>query len=143
MKVVIFKCYKKKSEVYYNYGDDYDEVWHNLNAIEEVKEVSNEEFEILRKAVDYFNSNSSKKNYELKIALLVEDDEYNSLLSDFKEYEKKEREKAEKIRRDNEVKALLAKAQAEARKHERVVKKVAKELNLSEDEVREMLAKKK
>lgn len=143
MKVVIFKCYKKKSEVYYNYGDDYDEVWHNLNAIEEVKDVSGEELEVLRKAVEYFNSNSSKKNYELKLAMLVEDDELDSLLADFKEYEKKEREKAEKTRRDNEAKALLAKAQAEARKHERSVKKIAKELNLSEDEVREMLAKRK
>lgn len=143
MKVVIFKCYKKKVDVYFNYGDDYAEVWHNLNAIEEVKEVSVEEFETLRKAVDYFNSNSSKKNYELKLAMLVEDDELNSLVADFKEYEKKEREKAEKIRRDNEAKVLLAKAQAEARKHERSVKKIAKELNMSEDEVREMLAKRK
>lgn len=142
MKVVIFKCYKKKVEVYSNYGDDYDEVWHNLNAIEEVREMSYEEFEVLKRAVEHFNS-KSKRNYDVNLAVLVEDDELNSLLTDFKEYEKKEIEKAEKLRRDNEAKVLLAKANAEARKHERAVKKIAKELSLSEDEVREMLAKRK
>ena len=39
MKVVIYKSYAKSSTVYYNYGDDYEEVWHNFNAIENVLEV--------------------------------------------------------------------------------------------------------
>lgn len=140
MKVVIYKSYSKSSTVYYNYGDDYEEVWHNFNAIENVKEVTEEEFEVLKRAVNHFNSKGGRK-YTLGLLVVMEDEEVNSLLSDFKEYEKKEIAKAEKLNRERMEKELAAKAKSEAKKHERVVKKFAKELNLSEDEVRIMLAK--
>lgn len=140
MKVVIYKSYSKSSTVYYNYGDDYEEVWHNFNAIENVREMTEEEFEVLKRAVNHFNSKTGLK-YTLGLFVIVEDEEVNSLLSDYKEYEKKERVKAEKINREKMEKELAVKAKSEAKKHERVVKKFAKELSLSEDEVRIMLAK--
>lgn len=140
MKVVIYKSYSKNSTVYSNYGDDYEEVWHNFNAMEDVKEMSQEEFEVLSKAVAYFNSKRNQQ-YTLGLFVVVEDEELSSLISDYKAYEKKEIARAEKIERERKAKELADKAKSEARKHERVVKKFAKELNLSEDEVRIMLAK--
>lgn len=140
MKVVIYKSYAKSSTVYYNYGDDYEEVWHNFNAIENVLEVSDEEFEVLKRAVNHFNSKGNRK-YTLGFIEIMEDEEVNSLISNFKEYEKKEIEKAEKLNRERVAKELADKAKADAKKHERTVKKFAKELNLSEDEVRIILAK--
>lgn len=142
MKVVIFKSYSKKEMVHYNYGDDYAETWHNFNAIEEVKEVTLEEFEILKRAVTYFNSKGNRK-YTLEIVEIMDDEEVNSLLSDFKEYEKKEIAKEDKLNRERLEKEKLAKEKFEAKKNERAVKKFAKELSLSEEEVRIMLSKAK
>lgn len=141
MKVVIYKSYEKKSTVYYNYGDDYDEVWHNLNTIEEVKEITTEDFEVLTRAINHFNSKANRA-YTIGMLEIIEDDEVDSLLSNFKEYEKKELEKAKKMNLEKLEKAKLAKENAEAKKIERLVKKFAKELNLSEEEVRIMLEKK-
>jgi hypothetical protein len=140
MKVVIFKSYVKKSTVYFNYGDDYDEVWHNFNAIESVKEVTNEEFLVLKNAINYFNTKGNKE-YTLGVLVVMEDEELDSLLSDYKAYEKKEIAKAEKLAREKKEKELADKAKSEARKFDRTVKKLAKELNLSEDEVRARLKK--
>lgn len=142
MKVVIFKSYSKKEMVYYNYGDDCEEVWHNFNAIEDVKEVTLEEFEILKRAANYFNSKGNRK-YTLEIVQIMDDEEVKSLLSDFKEYEKKEIAKEEKLNRERLEKEKLAKEKSEAKKNERAVKKFAKELSLSEEEVRIMLSKAK
>ena len=141
MKVVILKSYLKNSTVSYNYGDDYTEVWHKFNALEEVKEVTPEDYEVLKRAVNHFNSKRSR-DYTLELMEIMEDEEVDSLLSNFKEYEKKEIAKAEKLERERKEKALALKAKSEAKKHDRVVKKFAKELNLSEDEVRVMLANK-
>lgn len=142
MKVVIFKNYSKSYTVAYNYGDDYEDVWHNFNAIEGVKEVTEDEFEILKRAINYFNTKGNK-NYTIGYFVVIEDEEVESLLKDYKVYEKKESEKAEKLRREKLEKELAVKAKSEEKKHERLVKKFAKELNLSEDEVRIMLANKK
>lgn len=84
MKVVIYKSYEKKSTVYYNYGDDYDEVWHNLNTIEEVKEITTEDFEVLTRAINHFNSKANRA-YTIGMLEIIEDDEVDSLLSNFKE----------------------------------------------------------
>lgn len=140
MKVVIFKSYVKKSTVYFNYGDDCDEVWHNFNAIENVRDVTDEEFVVLKNAINYFNSKGNK-DYTLGVLTVVEDEELDSLLTDFKAYEKKEIAKAEKLARDRKEKELADKAKSDARKFERTVKKLAKELSLSEDEVRARLNK--
>jgi len=140
MKVVIYKSYLKKSTVYFNYGDDCDETWHNFNALEKVKEVTNEEFTVLKNAINYFNSKGNK-DYTLGLIVVMEDEELDSLLTDFKSYEKKEIAKAEKLARERKEKELAAKANSEAKKFERTVKKLAKELNLSEDEVRARLMK--
>ena len=140
MKVVIFKSYVKKSTVYYNYGDDCDEVWHNFNALEGVKEVTNEEFVELKKAINYFNAKGNR-DYTLGVFVVMEDEELDSLMTDFKAYEKREIAKAEKLARERKEKELESKAKSEAKKFERTVKKLAKELNLSEDEVRARLTK--
>jgi protein subunit release factor A len=140
MKVVIFKSYVKKSTVYFNYGDDYDEVWHNLNSVESVREVSNDEFVVLKNAINYFNSKGNRE-YTLGLLVVMEDEELDSLLSDYKAYEKKEIAKAEKLAHERKKKELADKANSEAKKFERTVKKLAKELNLSEDEVRARLKK--
>jgi protein subunit release factor A len=140
MKVVIFKSYLKKSTVYFNYGDDCDETWHNFNAVENVREVTNEEFVELKNAINYFNSKGNRE-YTLGLLVVIEDEELDSLLTDFKAYEKKEIAKAEKLARERKEKELAAKAKAEAKKFERTVKKLAKELSLSEDEVRARLMK--
>lgn len=140
MKVVIYKSYSKSATLYSNYGDDYEEVWHNFNTMKDIKEMSQDEFSVLTKAVEYFNS---KRNHDYTLGLFVvaEDEELTSLISDYKEYEKKEMVKAEKLDRERKAKELANKVKLEARKHERAVKKFAKELNLSEDEVRVILAK--
>ncbi len=105
-------------------------------------EISDEEFELLTRAINHFNSKGNRK-YTLGFIEIMEDEEINSLISNFKEYEKKEIEKTEKLNRERMEKELAAKAKSDAKKHERTVKKFAKELNLSEDdEVRLMLAKK-
>lgn len=139
MKVVIYKSYVRKETVYFNYGDDSKDVWHNFNAVENVREVTLEELVTLRNAINHFNSKANRK-YSLGFIEIVEDEEVNSLLADFGEYEKKEIAEAEKLARDKKEKELALKAKSEAKKHERTVKKFAKELNLSEDEVRIMLA---
>jgi hypothetical protein len=139
MKVVIYKSYGKKETVYFNYGDDSTDVWHNFNAVENVREVTLEELVTLRNAINHFNSKANRK-YSLGFIEIVEDEEVNSLLADFGEYEKKEIAEAEKLARDKKEKELALKAKSESKKHERTVKKFAKELNISEDEVRIMLA---
>lgn len=142
MKVVIFKNYSKSTSVICNYGDDYEDVWHNFNAIESVKEITEEDFEVLKRAINYFNSKGNR-NYTIGYFVVIKDEEVECLLNDYKLFEKKESEKAEKLRRAKMEKELAVKAKSEEKKHERLVKKFAKELNLSEDEVRIMLANKK
>lgn len=142
MKVVIFKNYSKSYTVSYNYGDDYDDVWHNFNAVESVKEMTEADFEVLKRAINHFNAKANR-NYNLGYLVVMEDEEVNCVINDYKVYEKKEAEKAEKLRREKMEKELASKAKSEAKKNERLVKKFAKELNLSEEEVRVMLAKKK
>ena len=142
MKVVIYKSYSRNSTLYSNYGDDYEEVWHDFNAMKDIKEMSEEEFKVVTKAVEYFNSKRNR-NYTLGLFVVMEDEDLSSLITDYKEYEKKEVAKAEKLERERKAKELANKAKTEARKHERAVKKLAKELNLSEDEVRVILAKRK
>lgn len=142
MKVVIYKSYSKSTTVYSNYGDDSDEVWHNFKAIENVKEVTADEFEVLKKAVNHFNAKGGR-NYTLGLLEILEDEEVDCLLSNFKEYETKEIVKAEKLHRERLENAKLAKEKAEANKNEKALKKFSKELNLSVEEVRVMLANKK
>lgn len=139
MKVLVIKCYFNKHDVFSNYGDDYVEVWHNLNAIEDVKEVTDEEFEVLQRAVTFFNN--KKKNtssYSLKVVSVPEEEEVKCLVSDLLAFEQRERARIEKENAENALKAMNAKKNSEARKKANAVKKLAKELNLSESDI-EML----
>jgi hypothetical protein len=143
MKVAILKRYVLRETVYFNYGDDYEDVIHNLSAIEKVKEMSEEEFLTLKKAVSYFNNSDAKRDYVLFLAVVAEDEEYDLLMSDFKAYEKKAEEKMAKARLKVEAESLARKAKLEASKKERLIKKLMKELNVSREAVNKMLEDKK
>lgn len=140
MQVVVLKSYEKRSETIYNYGDDYEVTYHNFNALEKVMELSDEEYHELLRAIAYFNS-KKKVEYRLSAVVVMDDDEVNNLLSDFRTYEKNERAKAEKLEAARLAKAEADRIKREAAKVERNLKKLAKELNLSVEEVRAKLAK--
>lgn len=141
MKVVLYKSYSKNNDVL---DHSTGEVFHNFNDFENVVDISEEDYNVLIRAVDHFNSTSNKK-YVLGIIDVTEkedNEELNSLLNDFKNYEKVEAEKYEKMKKEAEDKKLAAKAKSDAKKHERNLKKLAKELNLSVEDVQAMLANK-
>lgn len=142
MKIVLFKEYSSKSAEMYNY-DDYTNVWHNFNAFEDVREVTEEELIVLKSALKYFNSNSCKNKYVLKILEIVEDKEFNEIISNFRDYEKKEALRRDKLIADNLEADLVRKAKLEATKRKKLVKKLAKDFKLSEEEVIVMLDKAK
>lgn len=139
MQVVVLKSYEKRFDVSYNYGDDYEAVYHNFNALEKVMELSNDEYNELLRAISYFNS---KKNspYVLKAVVVMEDNEVNDLLSDFRVYEKKEVDKAAKAEEARKLKMEEDRLKREKAKADRALKKLAKELNLSVEDVRNKLA---
>jgi hypothetical protein len=137
MQVVVLKSYEKRSETTYNYGDDYEVTWHNFKAFESVMELSNEEYSELLRAIALFNS-KKKRDYTLQAVVVMEDNEVDLLLSDFRSYEKAELDKAEIARKAKVEEDRLKREQAKA---ERALKKLAKELNLSVEEVRAKLAK--
>lgn len=138
MKVLVIKCYLSKYDVLSNYGDDYVEIWHNLNVIEDVKDVTAEELDVLNRAVAFFNSRKKNPSYSLKVVSVPEEEEVNCLVSDLLAFEKSERERIEKENAENAAKAINAKKISEAKKKANALKKLAKELNLSESEI-EML----
>lgn len=137
MKAVIFKKTMKRSDVFSNYGDDYSEFVHVTRIAEDMKEVTLEELARLEKAVYLFNS--SRRDYHYEVVTLVEDDEVKALVDDLLEYEVKETAKRERLEKESKAKALEAKIRAEANKKERSLKKLAKELDLSLEEVRKMV----
>ena len=135
MQVVVFKSYEKRSEIAYNYGDDYEVVWHNFNSLEKVMELSDSEYEELLRAIAFFNS-KKKQNYVLKSMIIMEDNEVHQLLSDFRSYEQVEAAKAAKAAEALKTKQDADRIKRETAKVERSLKKLAKDLNLSIDEVR-------
>lgn len=143
MKVVIYKSYSKESTLFSNYGDDYTDVWCNFNVMKEVREMNEVDFDVLNKAVKHFNLTNKSQEYSLGLFVVADDYEIDSIISSYKIHEEKEILKAAKLEKEKKALELAKKAKAEARSYERSVKKFAKELNISEDEVRVMLANKK
>ncbi len=140
MQVVVLKSYEKRSETTYNYGDDYEVTWHNFKAFESVMELSNEEYSELLRAIALFNS-KKKRDYTLQAVVVMEDNEVDLLLSDFRSYEKAELDKASKAEIARKAQVEADRLKREQAKAERALKKLAKELNLSVEEVRAKLAK--
>lgn len=140
MKVVVLKSYEKRSDVFYNYGDDHEVVYHNFNALEKVMDLSNDEYNELLHAISYFNS-KKKTPYVLKAVVVMEDNEVNDLLSDFRSYEKEEALKAAKAEEARKLKEEQDRLKRDQAKAERALKKLAKDLGLSLDEVRAKFAK--
>lgn len=141
MKVLIFKSYQKNEKVSYNYGDDIEDIWHNFNIVEETREMTLEDFEVLKRAISYFNSKKCSL-YKIDAVVVLDDDEFNNLITDYNKYE--ELESSHKIKQEIAQRAKLEadREKLEASKVKRTVKKLAKELNISEDEVLVILAKK-
>lgn len=142
MKAVVLKNYVRRSEVYYNYGDDTVDVWHNFKAIEDVQEISDADLAVLKRAVEYFNRNHPNIGYVLEVVVVAEEAEVKAVISDLLKYEKLASERAEKERAAKEEKSRLSKAELEERKKERTLKKLAKELGVSLEEVRELVKNK-
>lgn len=135
MKVIVFRNYCVKNEVVYSHGDDYSEVWHNFNAIEKTYEIDSNELYELKQAISHFNS-YSKTSYKMGIFVVSEDDEVKELISDYKSYlvkAKAKRDREEALHLKNKAEAL---AKREASKAERELKKMAKTLGISIEELK-------
>lgn len=86
MKVVILKSYKNHD--LYNI----DNVW-DFNSNLETKEINEEEFEELKRAIDYYNTND-EYIYQLNVSVIV-NDEFNELMRDYHKYEEVESSRKE------------------------------------------------
>ena len=139
MKVIVLKSYEKREEQYDIYGDAY-EIWHGFNVYEKLYELNADELSELKRAIAYFNLKKSSE-YRLVCVVVSEETELDKLLKDFKEYEKEEREKAQKLEVARLAKLEKERIKREESKANRALKKLAKEMGLTEDEVRKKLAK--
>lgn len=134
-KVLIVKNYLKTNT-------DYDDTtYHNFHTLEEVKELTNDQLNTLRRAVDHFNRQPKERDYTINIMSIVDDSELDTLLLDFNTYEETARLKYEAEQKAIQQQQEEKKAKAKAKALNTKVKSLAKTLNMSEDEVREMLAK--
>ena len=140
-KVWVVKHYVSKSDVFFNYGDDCAEFWHNFKAIEDAKEVSDEEFVQLQRAVELFNKLNAGKKFFLEVVEVLPEDLHEVLVSDLLAYEQKEAKALEARQQEEQRRAREAQALKEAKKKARAVTKLAKELNLPIEEVQKLLDK--
>lgn len=138
-KVVIVKHYAVKQDVVYNYGDDYAEIWHNFKAVEDTKEVSDEDFDQLQRAVGLYNKLNQGKKFYLEVVEIMPEDTHSVLVSDLLVYEQKEAKALAERRQEEERRAREAQASKEAKKKARAVSKLAKELGLPQAEVEKLL----
>lgn len=103
MRVIVFKSYSKRDEVFYNYGDDCEVIWHHFKSVEEVMELTEDEYNELLEAIDYFNK-KVKRNYNLQAVIVTDESEIRNLISDFHNYKKEEEELALKRQEANRIK---------------------------------------
>lgn len=140
MKVVVYRSYVVSEEMFYNYGDDSETVWHKFNGFEKCYEMDDNELSKLRKAIYLYNSKHSKADHKLGVFVVCDDDEVNSLLSDYDSYLAKEDARRKREADAYEAKKAESKAKRDAKKAERELAKIAEKLNIPLEEFKAKIA---
>lgn len=143
MKVMVIEKKLVKKETYSDY-ESYETVNLSFNDVKQVMDIEDEsELCRLRRAVDIFNEKHKNKLISLEVVKVLDTSDIEELLKDYKEYERKETiRKAEAIKKANEQRAKKLEEKA-VKAFERKVKSMAKELNLSREEVISLINAKK
>lgn len=105
------------------------------------KDVDAEEFLVLEKAVTHYNTRN-RFPHTLGIIEVLSDDNLEKLVADFKNYEAEETAKQKEIQDEYIRKQALRKSIAAEKAEAKKIKKLAKELSMTEEQVKELLASK-
>lgn len=93
MKVAIFKSYEKTGNIvpiHYDNDND-DEIFHFFNVVQEIREMTIDEFKVLNKAISHFNEKTFYENsqidYILGASIIVDSKELDTLIDGYRKHE--------------------------------------------------------
>lgn len=123
MRIALFRCYSHTE--YFNYGDDYVDFSH-LTGLD-WKDVTAEEFERYRSAVELYNRKHGQTGKKLVLLSQVEQDDEVKLLKDLDTFREKEILRLEKAKK----KALADEEERAEKRRKAAVARTAKKLGVS------------